>query len=77
MDDTTTLALVVAAAVGIVAILLILRRRRKTDEAATRENPYATSTEGVKRYPHCSMGKSLTETRCVSCGTKLPERARR
>jgi uncharacterized paraquat-inducible protein A len=71
MDDTTTIALVVAAVVGIVATVLILRRQRKTDEEAARENPYATSTEGVKRCPHCGMGNLWTESRCVSCGTKL------
>ncbi len=72
MDQPTILALIGAAAIGIAAVVLILRRQRKDEEAATRENPYATSTEGEKRCPSCGMFNLWTDARCVSCGAKLP-----
>ena len=73
MDQTTQLLiLIVAAAVGILAMLVILRRQRRDREAATRENPYATSSEGQKRCPSCGAYNSWTDRNCVSCQRKLP-----
>lgn len=73
MDQSTQLLLMVAAAVvGIVAILIILRRQRGEDEAAGRENPYAVSTEGMKRCPRCGFGNLVTDQTCSSCGERLP-----
>jgi predicted alpha/beta hydrolase family esterase len=72
MDQTTALALVVAASLGIAAIVLILRRQRKDVEGASKESPFAASTEGEKRCPSCGMGNLVTSDRCASCGAKLP-----
>ena len=70
MDQTTQLlALVVAAVVGIVGIM---RRQRHETEATGRENPYAVSTEGMKRCPTCGFGNLVTDATCSSCGKKLP-----
>ena len=68
------LVLVAAATLGIVATLAILRRQRKEAEAAsaTHDSPFAASTEGEKRCPHCGMGNLWTDARCVSCGRPLP-----
>jgi uncharacterized protein (DUF983 family) len=64
------LALIVAAGIGILAMLVILRRQRR--EATMAHSPFAVSTEGEKRCPHCGMGNLWTDTRCVSCGRRLP-----
>jgi hypothetical protein len=73
MDQTTQLlALISAATVGIVATLAILRRQRHAAEAAGRENPYAVSTEGMKRCPTCGFGNLVTDSTCSSCGRRLP-----
>lgn len=73
MDQSTQLLiLVVAAVIGIVAMLLILRRQRSDRMATTRDNPYATSTEGQKRCPSCGAYNAWTDRDCVSCGRKLP-----
>jgi hypothetical protein len=66
------LVLIVVAVIGIVAILLILRRFRVEDEGADRENPYAVSTEGMKRCPKCGFGNLVTDQTCSSCGERLP-----
>ena len=66
------LALIAAATVGIVATLGILRRQRHDDEAAIRESPYATSTEGMKRCPACGVANLVTDRTCSSCGKRLP-----
>ena len=72
MDQTTQLlALVIAAAIGIVATLAILRRQRHQTEA-TRESPYAVSTEGMQRCPRCGFGNLVTDRDCASCGRRLP-----
>lgn len=72
MDQTTQLlALVIAAAIGIVATLAILRRQRHLTEA-TRESPYAVSTEGMQRCPKCGFGNLVTDRDCASCGRRLP-----
>lgn len=73
MDQTTQLLLLIAAAtVGIVATLLMLRRQRVERDQASRENPYATSTEGSKRCPSCGMYNQWTDRDCISCGKRLP-----
>ena len=73
MDQTTQLlALVVAAVVGIFGIVVIMRRQRHEMEAAGRENPYAVSTEGMKRCPTCGFGNLVMDATCSSCGKKLP-----
>jgi hypothetical protein len=71
-QSTQILALIGVAAVGILAVVAILRRERKTIEDATRENPFATSTEGMKRCPSCGMGNLVTDSTCASCGKRLP-----
>lgn len=74
MEQTQVLlGLIVAASLGIVATLIILRRQRREAEAALpHESPFAASTEGEKRCPHCGMGNLWTDARCVSCGRPLP-----
>ena len=73
MDQTTQLLLLIGAAtIGIVAMLIILRRQRVERESETRENPYATSSEGQKRCPSCGAYNSWTDRNCVSCHRKLP-----
>ena len=73
MNQTTLLLiLVVAAVLGLVAMVLITRRQRSEREAATRENPYATSSEGQKRCPSCGAYNAWTDRDCVSCHRKLP-----
>jgi hypothetical protein len=72
VDDLPVLGLIVAAAIGIVATLLILRRQRSEEADETRENPYAVSTEGMKRCPSCGFGSLVTDSTCSSCGKHLP-----
>lgn len=72
MDQSLLAALIVAAVIGIVAVILILGRTRRAEEAATRESPFGTSTEGEKRCPACGMGNLWTATTCSACGEKLP-----
>ncbi|HEU4920348.1 MAG TPA: hypothetical protein VFT20_11465 [Candidatus Limnocylindrales bacterium] len=73
MDQSTQLLfLVLAALVGVFATLLIMRRQRADTEAATRESPFAVSTEGEKRCPNCGMGNLWTDRECISCKARLP-----
>ena len=73
MDQTQQLfALLLAAFVGMLAIVLILRRQRRDREAGSAESPFAVSTEGEKRCPHCGMGNLWTTRTCISCGQDLP-----
>ena len=73
MDQTTQLLVLVAAAViGIVATVAIMRRQRHVVEESTRENPFAVSTEGMKRCPYCGFGSLVTDATCASCGKRLP-----
>ncbi len=73
MDQTTQLlVLVVVAVVGLVAVIAILRRQRHTVEEEDRENPFAVSTEGMKRCPRCGFGNLVTDATCASCGKDLP-----
>lgn len=72
MDQTSQLLLLISAAsVGIIATLIMLRRQRRDREAMSRESPYATSTEGMKRCPNCGMFNQWTDRTCISCGKKL------
>ncbi|HYH92147.1 MAG TPA: hypothetical protein VD763_03225 [Candidatus Saccharimonadales bacterium] len=70
-QSTIMLLLVVAAAAGLIATLAILRRERHTTEA-TRESPFATATEGMKRCPSCGTANLVTDRDCSSCGKRLP-----
>ena len=73
MDQTTQLLLLIAATgIGIAATLIMLRRQRVDRDRLTRENPYATSTEGEKRCPNCGMFNSWTSRNCISCKRRLP-----
>lgn len=72
MDQTTQLfALVISAVVGLVAVLAILRRERHTREDASRESPFAVSSEGMKRCPSCGTGNLVTDSNCIKCGKRL------
>jgi hypothetical protein len=72
MDDLPLIALLGAAALGVVATLLILRRHDSEQADKTRENPFAVSTEGMKRCPACGFGNLVTDATCLSCGKRLP-----
>ena len=73
MDQSTQfIAVVVAAAIGMLAVLMILRRQRHTVEDASRESPFAASTEGMKRCPSCGAGNLVTDSNCLNCGKRLP-----
>ncbi len=73
MDQTSQLLLLIlAAAIGMVATIVILRRNRLRDANAARENPYAVSTEGMKRCPRCGFGNLVADATCASCGGLLP-----
>jgi ribosomal protein L32 len=73
MDQSTQLlALIIVAAIGMLATLIILRRDRRQHEDADRENPFALSTEGMKRCPSCGFASLVTDSTCSSCGKKLP-----
>jgi len=71
-QSSQILALIGIAAVGILAVVVILRRERVTGEEASRVNPYATSTEGMKRCPSCGTGNLVTDSTCSTCGKRLP-----
>ena len=73
MDQSTQLLILIGAAlVGVLATLVIMRRQRVERADATRESPYAASTEGEKRCPKCGMG-NLWTANCISCGARLPD----
>lgn len=72
MDQTTQLfALVISAVVGLLAVLAILRRERHAREDASRESPFAVSSEGMKRCPSCGTGNLVTDSNCTNCGKRL------
>ena len=72
MDQTTQLiALVISAVVGLLAVLVILRRERHGVEDASRESPFAVSSEGMKRCPSCGTGNLVTDSKCSQCGRPL------
>jgi uncharacterized paraquat-inducible protein A len=72
MSQTTELLILVIALAVLVVSVLLIRRRQRVDQAdKDRENPYAVSTEGEKRCPHCGMFNQWTTQTCVSCGRHL------
>ncbi len=74
MDTTTALVAIVAAAlIGIAALALISARQRREARAADPESPFAASTEGEKRCPHCGAGNLWTDATCLQCGGALPD----
>jgi uncharacterized membrane protein len=73
MDQSTQLvALLVAVGVGLVAVVAIMRRQRHDTEDATRESPFAVSSEGQKRCPNCGTANLVTDADCANCGRRLP-----
>ena len=73
MDQSTQLVtLLVAAAIGLIAVVAIVRRQRHDVEDATRESPFAVSSEGMKRCPNCGAGNLVTDANCSNCGKRLP-----
>ena len=73
MDTTTAiLALIAIAVVGIVLALGILRGDRRAVEDASRESPFAVSSEGMKLCPSCGFGNLVGESTCASCGKAVP-----
>ena len=73
MDLTTKVLLLVAAVLLLVAAVALIRRRQRLERMrATRENPFAASTEGEKRCPNCGMGNLWTDRNCISCKARLP-----
>jgi hypothetical protein len=73
MDQTIELIVLIGAAlVGMVAVLMILRRERHEFEDATRESPFAASSEGMKRCPDCGAGNLVTDADCANCRRPLP-----
>ncbi len=67
MDPVILIMFGVAAVVGLAASWSILRRLRQPDES-----PFAASTEGTKRCPHCGFGNTGSDRTCASCGKDLP-----
>ena len=73
MDQTTELIVLIGAAIiGLVAVLTIVRRERHEVEDASRESPFAASSEGMKRCPNCGTANLVTDTTCSNCGKHLP-----
>jgi hypothetical protein len=73
VDSTTGLLLIiVAASIGIIGTIGIMVKQRRAVEAIGRENPYAVSTEGMKRCPSCNTGNLVTDATCSTCGKPLP-----
>jgi hypothetical protein len=73
MDQTyLLLAMIGFAIIGILAVLVIARGNRRSTEQAARENPFAASTEGMKRCPNCGTGNLVTDSTCSNCGKRLP-----
>lgn len=69
------LGLITFAALGIVGTLGILRKQRLTTDTGHRpaESPFAVSTEGMNRCPHCGMGNLVGDSTCSGCGRVLPQ----
>jgi hypothetical protein len=47
-------------------------KQRRALQASGHENPYAVSTEGMKRCPACNTGNLVTDATCSNCGKPLP-----
>lgn len=76
MDPSSgLLALITFAALGIVGTLGILRRQRLSADPGRHrpESPFAVSTEGMNRCPHCAMGNLVGDATCSGCGRVLPQ----
>jgi hypothetical protein len=71
-QETQILLLLASVAILALAVVTIMGRQRREREAATRESPYGTSTEGEKRCPNCGMGNLWTDRNCISCKARLP-----
>lgn len=69
-QEQLVLGLTMAVALGIVSMIAMLRRQRR--ERTEPVSPFAVSTEGDKRCPHCGMGNLWTEATCSVCGGRLP-----
>jgi hypothetical protein len=70
MDQLWVVAILAAAAIGLIAAVWILLRDRR--QAASRESPFATSTEGMKVCPSCGRPNLWTDSTCLHCGHRLP-----
>ena len=68
MDQMPLVLLVAVAAIGVAAVVAITRRKPAPGTAGAAENPFAASTEGMKRCPSCGVGNLVTERNCSSCG---------
>jgi hypothetical protein len=66
------LAVIGFAVIGILAVIHISRRARPETDIGAVESPFATSTEGMKRCPHCGTGNLVTDSTCSNCGKRLP-----
>ena len=67
MDQSVLFLLVGAAAVGLAAVIVIMFRQAAERRDATRENPFGTSTEGMKVCAHCGGQNLWTDATCVYC----------
>jgi hypothetical protein len=70
MLELAGFVILIAAAIGLLAMLWIVNRQRR--EAAARESPFATSTEGMKVCPSCGRPNLWTDSTCLHCGRRLP-----
>jgi hypothetical protein len=69
--ETQLFLLFALAVAGLLAALRVLLKERHATAAAV-ESPFAVSTEGEKRCPHCGMGNLWMDRNCISCGKRLP-----
>jgi hypothetical protein len=74
MDQDTWLSIIIVAAlVGLGAVVVIVLRRWRDAAQASRESPFAASTEGEKLCPRCGGGNPAADDRCIYCGASLPD----
>lgn len=71
MDQTFLLALAIALVIALGALGRIATRPTVPSGQPAGDSPIATSTEGMKVCPKCTMGNLWTERTCINCGTKL------
>lgn len=71
MDQTVLLVLVGVAAIGLAAVIVILLRQGAERRDATRENPFGTSTEGMKVCARCGRANLWTDATCLYCKAPL------
>lgn len=67
MDQTVLFVLVGIAAIGLAAVIMILFRQAAERRDATRENPFGTSTEGMKVCGRCGGQNLWTDGFCIYC----------